>query len=96
MVSYIQTPVEAERRRRILVAVWAYAYEIAAVPLVPDTEYDREAKLVDLTIDTGRLDDWYRKHFDPNTGLWIHAHPELDGIRRIYSFLKAGGCRAQD
>ncbi len=35
------TPAEVERRRRILLALWAYAYECGD-PLVEDAEYDSE------------------------------------------------------
>lgn len=75
-----------ERRRRIRLSIAAYAYEIASRPIMSDAEYDRLALLVDTSIDTGRpeLDDFFRREFDPYTGSWIHAHPGLAVIAKIY------------
>lgn len=84
------TPKEIETRRRIMVSVWAYAYEIANPPrsLVPDHVFDAECYMLaaNIRIDTDRLDldYWFRGAFDPSTGMWIHKHPELDKIRQLY------------
>lgn len=78
------TPVEVERRRRIRLCLWAYAYEIADNMLVSDTQFDAEARQSDTSIDTGHLDDWWRACFNPSTGMWIHMHPELDKVRKLY------------
>lgn len=77
-------PVEVERRRRIRLSVWAYAYEIADDPLVSDTVFDTVARASEPDIDTGHLDDWWRIMFNPSTGLWIHSHPELDKVKQTY------------
>ena len=75
-----------ETRRRIKLSVWAYAYEIKNKPIVSDGEFDFQAMLVNLNTPTNRpdLDFWFCCNFDPSTGLWIHKHPELDGIINIY------------
>lgn len=54
--------------------------------MVPDHIFDREACLVDLSIDTGRpdLDNWFRANFSPDTGMWIRNHPELGKIKGLY------------
>ena len=84
------TPKEVETRRRIMVSVWAYAYEMANPPvsLVPDHVFDAECYMLaaGLRIDTDRLDldYWFRGAFDPSTGMWIHKHPELDKIKKLY------------
>jgi len=84
------TPKEVETRRRILVSVWAYAYELADTPrsLVPDHIFDAECYMLaaGLRVDTDRpdLDYWFRGMFDPSTGMWIHKHPELDKIAKYY------------
>jgi hypothetical protein len=84
------TPKEIETRRRILVSIWAYAYEIASPPrsLVSDFTFDHACRSVaaNLAIDTNRadLDHWFRNAFCPTTGLWIHAHPELDKIKQLF------------
>lgn len=79
-----RTRIEIERWRRIKLTVWAYAYEIANNPIATDSQFDRLAASIDTTIDTGRLDDWWRQNFQPHTGMWIYGHPELDKTRRIY------------
>lgn len=78
------TYVEIERRRRIRLSVWAYAYEIAGCGIVADAKFDREAYASDPTIITGRLDDWWFINFSPNTGQWIHSHPEMDKLYNCY------------
>ncbi len=78
---------EVETKRRIYISICAYAYEILNNPIVSDADYDRIATEVDLSIDTSRpdLDDWFRKNYQPHTGMWIHNHPELDKLKRLYN-----------
>lgn len=56
---------------------------------MPDAVFDREALLVDLSVDTGRpdLDAWFRREFDPSTGMWIAKHPELNKVAALYGRL---------
>ena len=84
------TEIEQEVKRRINVCVWAYAYEIRNDPLVSDDVFDTECLLVDLDILTGHdeLDTFFMCHFAPHTGMWIHSHPDLKGIERIYTLKK--------
>lgn len=83
--------IEAEIRRRIRIAVWAYAYEVKADPFVTDAEYDEECRRVNLALDTsyeGRdnseIDAWFRDNFSPDTGQWIWRHPNLPRIASMY------------
>lgn len=80
------TPVEKERRRRIQVAVAAYAYELAHDPIMDDSSFDYIAQQIDKTIDTGNaeLDDFFRNEFSPMTGMWIYQHPDIAGVKRAY------------
>lgn len=80
--------IEVERRRRIRLAVWAYAYEFLDVSLVSDQRFDEEAKLVDLKVSTGhrQLDAFFRKHFQAYTGQWVRSHPDL---RRLATYTQA-------
>jgi hypothetical protein len=79
------TPIEIERRRRIRVALWAYAYEILDDPFVPDARFDEECLLVQPDMDTGHtvLDRFFRTHFKPYTGQWVRRHPELKKLDRL-------------
>lgn len=79
----------AERKRRIQVSLWAYAYEFENVSMVDDATFDREARLINPSIETGheRLDEFFREHFDPSTGMWVHNHPQLAKLRQLYQRL---------
>lgn len=80
------SPIERERRNRILVAVCAYAYELRDHSLVPDAAYDALARSIQPQLRTNHdaLDHFFTTRYSADTGQWIHEHPELDGIRRLY------------
>lgn len=85
--------VEVERRNRIRLTLAAYAYEFDDNPIMSDAEYDELSKQIDTSIKTGakQHDEFFRKHFDPNTGMWIRQHPFLRAVERTYSWnLKQG------
>lgn len=84
------TVVDVERRNRMLVTLWAYAYEIESFSFVSDLHYDEVCREIDTSIKTGNeiLDEFFRTKFDPTTGLWIHEHPELDKVERLYRKVK--------
>lgn len=84
------SPVEIERRRRIFVSLWAYAYEVLSISLVDDAKYDLEASLIDVSMDTENpiMDAFFREEFDPSTGMWVHKHPQLT---RLTAFGKRMG-----
>lgn len=74
-----------ETRRRIRLSLAAYTYEALMVSIMSDIEFDELARSIDLTIDTRRpdLDKWFRKNFQPHTGMWIHGHPERERLHII-------------
>lgn len=75
-----------EIRRRIRIAVAAYAYEIESDPVISDAEFDRIASEIDPDQPTGNalLDKFFMVHFESHTGSWVHQHPEIDKLRHIY------------
>lgn len=75
-----------EIRNRIRLAVAAYAYELRADPIMSDAEFDQMAQSIRPRELTGRpiLDLFFLESFEPHTGQWIHEHPELDKIARLY------------
>ena len=84
--TYIPTAVEIERANRIRLAVYAYAYEYESTSLISDGEFDELSKKIDLTIYTGnsKMDKWFKKNFEPDTGMWIHKPkpaPLISSIR---------------
>lgn len=85
------TPVEVERRNRIRLTVAAYAYEMMDDLLMCDGEFDSLALKINPEISTEHevLDEFFRTHFAPHTGQWIHAHPELDKVDALYHKIKA-------
>lgn len=78
--------VERERRNRILVSIYAYAYEFQADSLVTDAEYDQLARSIQPHMETGdhETDRFFRTRYSPDTGMWVHAHPGFDRIAALY------------
>lgn len=86
-VSTWGSPIELEVKRRIGISVAAYAYEIADTPIMTDNDFDRCASQINRGMGTCHpiLDEFFAYHFSPMTGMWIHEHPELEGIKRTYT-----------
>jgi len=84
------TPVEIERHNRIMVAIWAYAYEFENDSMVSDEIFDATCRAIDTSVSTGHkiLDEWFKNEFMPDTGMWIHKHPELDKVKNYYLRIK--------
>lgn len=83
---YHPTPAEVQTRKRIKVAVAAYAYEVVSRPIMTDSEFDAMATEIDLSIPTARpdMDEWFKREYQPHTGQWIWKHPQLVRIGEIY------------
>lgn len=77
---------EKVRQNRICVSLWACAYEFFDHSFVSDAKFDETCKEVYDTLDvaTNRpdLDFWFKREFAPDTGSWIHQHPDLDYFKR--------------
>lgn len=84
------TDEEVERRNRVRLSVWAYAYELQNDTLASDEAFDKLALLIRPEVSTGnkKLDRFFRTHFDPSTGMWVRKHPDLKGLHRTYVRLK--------
>ena len=84
--------IEVERRNRIRVSLWAYAYEFKHDSLVPDSVYDATCREINPWTETGHavLDDFFATQFESSTGLWIHHHPELTKIGALYLRVQNG------
>lgn len=80
--------VEIERRNRIRLSLWAFAYEFRNHTMVSDDQFDAVAVASNPSMITGRLDDWWRDNFAPGTGMWIHNHPELHKVELLYENLQ--------
>jgi len=80
------TPIELEVRQRIRVSVAAYGYEIANKPIMSDATFDWAASQIDRSMGTCHplLDEFFATQFSPMTGMWIHNHPELWGIKQVF------------
>jgi hypothetical protein len=79
-------PIEQETRRRIQIAVAAYAYEIEDKPIMSDNTFDRIAQRINKHMGTCHpdIDEFFVVHFSPMTGMWIHQHPELAKIKALF------------
>lgn len=91
-----------ERRRRIFVSLSAYAYEYTGDLLIDDAEYDELSRRIDSNQETIEdyyeeehknrvriLDEFFKHHFHPDTGMWIRKHPELDRVQFQYQKVKS-------
>jgi hypothetical protein len=78
--------VEVERRNRIRLTLAAYAYEFDDNPIMSDAEFDELSQAIRPEIETGmkKHDEFFSKHFDPNTGMWIRQHPFLRKVEHTY------------
>lgn len=85
-------PIEVETRRRILISVASYAYEIKDTPIMGDRTWDMIAQSIQPRVGTchPQLDEFFITKFSPMTGMWIHDHPELDKIARLYANYYSG------
>ena len=72
----------SEIRNRIRLSLAAYAYEYKDDPIMSDDEFDSLAKKINVDKSTGnrKLDNFFKKHFETDTGMWIRKHPELSKI----------------
>lgn len=86
MISEWGNRVEREIRLRIRLSIAAYAYEMADDSIMSDGDFDQLCKKVDLSVKTGnrKMDAFFKKHFDPSTGQWIHNHPDQSKLRHLY------------
>jgi len=78
--------INPEIRNRIRLSIAAYAYEYEDDPIMSDAEFDDLAKSINVEEKTGnrKLDNFFKKHFQPDTGMWIHQHPEKQKLKHIY------------
>jgi hypothetical protein len=81
--------INEEVRSRIRLSLAAYAYEVKSESILTDSEFDRLSLEIDPSVSTGndKLDQFFREVFDPNTGLWILKHPELNKLADLYDSL---------
>lgn len=72
-----------ETRLRIRVLLCAYAYEVKNAPLISDHEFDALCQKVDLSKTTNNktMDNWFRKNFDPSTGMWVRKLPRQEAAK---------------
>ena len=78
--------VNQEIRNRIRLSVAAYAYEYKDDPIMSDDDFDKLAKKINPEEKTGnrKLDNFFKKEFSADTGMWIHRHPEKNKLEQIY------------
>jgi hypothetical protein len=100
-----EVDVEAERRNRIRLAFAAYAYEIENESIISDAEFDALCLKINPEVSTveeyhckktrkryEKIDRFWASEFSPDTGQWIHKHPELPYLSLCYRHFRALGC----
>jgi hypothetical protein len=80
------TEVNSEIRNRIRLAVAAYTYEYCHDSIMSDHEFDAMSQEINTEVDTGntKIDTFFKKHFEPATGMWVRQHPDKQGLRTAY------------
>jgi hypothetical protein len=88
--KYLPSIEEVERRNRIRLSVFAYAYEFENDSLISDGDYDRLSYKIKPDRSTGnaKLDKFFRDNFQPDTGMWVRCHPDLNKLRALYFMWK--------
>ena len=78
--------INQEIRNRIRLSVAAYSYEYEDDSIMSDGEFDELSKKINPAEKTGnrKLDNFFKKHFEPDTGMWIRSHPERSKLAHIY------------
>lgn len=92
-----RTPIEIERYNRIRLSIAAYAYEFKNESIMSDGEFDKLCLQINpnkSTIEDSHdekqiqrydiLDKFFKEEFSPDTGQWIHKHPELEIVAWCY------------
>ncbi|RVU03570.1 hypothetical protein EOE18_14705 [Novosphingobium umbonatum] len=87
MARFQPSPEETEKRNRIRLSVFAYAYEVHDVSLISDADFDTLSLRIDPTVKTGHavLDEFFATQFDPSTGMWVLQHPDQAGLEKACS-----------
>ena len=87
--------INQEIRNRIRLSVAAYAYEMEDNPIMGDYEFDELSKTINPAEKTGnkKMDNFFKKHFNPDTGMWIRFHPERQKIKWIYDTCYKNKCK---
>lgn len=90
---WVPSAIEVQRRKRINASLWAYAYEMLDAPIVSDAKFDETCRGIKPKVATGnvKMDRFFKEEFSEYTGGWIHKHPDLKGIKKLYTRLKKQG-----
>ena len=94
-LNLTMTGINQEIRNRIRLSVAAYAYEMEDNPIMGDYEFDELSKTINPAEKTGnkKMDNFFKKHFNPDTGMWIRFHPERQKIKWIYDTYYKNKCK---
>lgn len=86
MSSQWGSDVEIERFNRIRLSVAAWGYEKHDENFISDHEYDALCLKIRPEMNTGnrKMDNFFKKHFDPNTGQWVLKHPQTAHLERLW------------
>ena len=97
-MAKLKIDIAQERKNRIKLSVAAYAYEFKNTSIMSDGDFDALALTINPQLSTieeyhsdpiqvkryTELDNFFKTEFQPDTGQWIHKHPELDRLEALY------------
>ena len=78
--------INQEIRNRIKLSIAAYAYEFLGESIMTDHEYDELSLKINPNEKTGNdmMDEFFKTQFQPDTGMWIRSHPEIEKLECLY------------
>ena len=78
--------INQETRNRIKLSIAAYAYEFLGESIMTDHEYDELSLKINPNEKTGNdmMDEFFKTQFQPDTGMWIRSHPEINKLEYLY------------
>ena len=78
--------INQETRNRIKLSIAAYAYEFLGESIMTDHEYDELSLKINPNEKTGNdmMDEFFKTQFQPDTGMWIRSHPEIEKLEYLY------------
>ena len=78
--------INQEIRNRIKLSIAAYAYEFLGESIMTDHEYDELSLKINPNEKTGNdmMDEFFKTQFQPDTGMWIRSHPEIEKLEYLY------------
>lgn len=77
--------------RRKQIAAVTFGVEVRGVALMLESDWDGIAQRINTALGTCHpvIDEFFRARFSPLTTSWIHDHPDLGGVAKMFDRYQA-------